>query len=85
MIIDTQSHLCLFGHNKIFNLLKDLHLNKNLPNKIILSGDNNSKRKINAAKPPKANAAKIVNKYIIPIRLWSLVNNQLMIVDFSLI
>ncbi len=39
MFIDSQSHLCLFGHNKIFNLLKDLHLNKNLPNKIILSGE----------------------------------------------
>jgi len=39
MHIDSQSHLCLFGHNKIFNLLKDLQLNKNLPNKIILSGE----------------------------------------------
>ena len=35
----SQSQLNLFGHNKIFNILKKLHLNKKFPNKIILSGE----------------------------------------------
>ncbi len=30
---------CLFGHHEIFDILKNLYLNKNFPNKIILSGE----------------------------------------------
>ena len=30
---------CLFGHEEIFNTLKNLYLNKKFPNKIILSGE----------------------------------------------
>ena len=35
----SQSQLNLFGHNKIFNILKKLYLNKKFPNKIIFSGE----------------------------------------------
>ena len=30
---------CLFGHYEIFDILKNLYLNKKFPNKIILSGE----------------------------------------------
>ena len=37
--MQSQSQLSLFGHYGIFDLLKNLHLNKKIPNKIILSGE----------------------------------------------
>jgi len=39
MYKQSQSQLSLFGHYEIFDTLINLHLNKKLPNKIILSGE----------------------------------------------
>ena len=39
MYIEPKTQQSLFGHQKIFDVLKNLYLNKKLPNKIILSGD----------------------------------------------
>ena len=39
MNIESQSQQSLFGHYKFFDVLKNLHLKKKLPNKIILSGE----------------------------------------------
>ena len=39
MFIDPQSQQSLFGHYEVFNTLKNLQLNKRLPNKILLSGE----------------------------------------------
>ena len=35
----SQSQLNLFGHYETFNILKNLQINKKLPNKLILSGE----------------------------------------------
>ena len=37
--METLLQKCLFGHYEIFDLLKNLYLNKKFPNKIILSGE----------------------------------------------
>ena len=39
MYMEPKTQQSLFGHHKIFDTLKNLHLNKKLPNKIILSGE----------------------------------------------
>ena len=39
MNIKSESQQSLFGHSEIFNTLKNLYLNKKLPNRIILSGE----------------------------------------------
>lgn len=39
MYIDSRSQQILLGHHETFDILKNLYLNKKLPNKIILSGD----------------------------------------------
>ena len=36
--MESLSQKNLFGHNEIFDILKNLYLNKKFPNKIILSG-----------------------------------------------
>ena len=40
MHLESQSQLSLFGHHGIFDMFKNLHLKKKLPNKIFLSGEN---------------------------------------------
>ena len=39
MYLESHSQLNLFGHHDIFDMLKNLHLKKKLPNKIFLSGE----------------------------------------------
>ena len=39
MFLEASSQEILFGHNKIFDILKKLYLNEKLPNKFIFSGE----------------------------------------------